>query len=268
MLTLGLVSVSFRPHPPEEIVQACVRAKLGSIEWGGDVHVPHGNLEQAEAVAKLTTNHGLTVAAYGSYYRAGYSANEGLPFQRVLDTALALDAPVIRIWAGRQGSAATTPALRRTIVDDLTACAEAAGQHRRQIALEFHADTLADEADETVRLLQEINHPALRSYWQPRHGEDTAGALAGLRSLSEWLSHVHVFEWWPTHRERHSLGHGRVRWRAFLRQAATTSGDRHALLEFMPHDRLDELSIEAATLHSIVRDLDASGVNGSAATPG
>ena len=61
----------------------------------------------AREVRGLTEAAGLTVAAYGSYYKAGHSEAAGLPFPQVLDTALALGAPVIRVWAGPAGSAAS-----------------------------------------------------------------------------------------------------------------------------------------------------------------
>ena len=42
---LGLVSVSFRPYTPEDILKAMTKAGLNYIEWGGDVHAPAGDME-------------------------------------------------------------------------------------------------------------------------------------------------------------------------------------------------------------------------------
>ena len=71
MLTPGLVSISFRKRSLEEIAADCVQTNLRVIEWGGDIHVPHGDFRQAEIAAEITQKNGLTVAAYGSYFRAG-----------------------------------------------------------------------------------------------------------------------------------------------------------------------------------------------------
>src|SRR5215212_11999351 len=103
MLTSGLVSVTFRPLAPREIVQLAAAAGLRGIEWGGDIHVPHGDLQAARAVRQITADAGLQVLAYGSYFRFQPAA----AFEPVLETALALGAPLIRIWAGSQPSAAT-----------------------------------------------------------------------------------------------------------------------------------------------------------------
>lgn len=47
MKNIGLVSISFRNRTAEEIIEAVKNAGLNAIEWGGDVHVPHGNVSRA-----------------------------------------------------------------------------------------------------------------------------------------------------------------------------------------------------------------------------
>src|SRR5688500_12319633 len=98
MLIPGLVSVTFRQLAPQEIIALVVEAQLQVIEWGGDIHVPHGDTNQAEIVARWTKDAGLSVAAYGSYYRL--ATPDQTPFERIVATAVALGAPTIRVWAG------------------------------------------------------------------------------------------------------------------------------------------------------------------------
>jgi 3-dehydroshikimate dehydratase len=50
MIKTGLVSVSFRKFSPEKIIEMVKNAGLCAIEWGGDVHVPHGDVELARKV--------------------------------------------------------------------------------------------------------------------------------------------------------------------------------------------------------------------------
>jgi 3-dehydroshikimate dehydratase len=52
MLIPGLVSVTFRKLSPQEIIALTAEAQLQVIEWGGDIHVPHGDIQQAENVAR------------------------------------------------------------------------------------------------------------------------------------------------------------------------------------------------------------------------
>jgi len=104
MIHSGLVSITFRSLSPLEIIELVLKAGLKGIEWGADVHVPHGDLKRAREVRKLTADAGLSVAACGSYYRVGVSEAQGLAFENVLETAVALKAPTVRVWAGDKGS--------------------------------------------------------------------------------------------------------------------------------------------------------------------
>ena len=92
----GMTSVTFRNKSAEEIVRLTQKAGLTGIEWGGDVHVPAGDRAAARKAALLTREAGLEVLSYGSYFRA----QEGEDFSPVLESAIELGAPVIRMWAG------------------------------------------------------------------------------------------------------------------------------------------------------------------------
>ena len=94
----GLVSVTFRQLPCEEIIRLCRENGLSYIEWGGDIHVPAGDTEKAAEVAGLCRAAGVTPLGYGSYYNA---SDDFARFQPVLDTARALGAGYVRIWAGK-----------------------------------------------------------------------------------------------------------------------------------------------------------------------
>ena len=250
MIHPGLVSITFRALAPAEIVALVRQAGLRGIEWGGDIHVPHGNTGRAREVRELTVEAGLTVAAYGSYYRAGQSEAAGLPFAQVLDSAVELGAPTVRVWAGTTGSNTTNPDQRIRIADDLRRTATLAAAVRVSVSLEFHNGTLTDTADSARRLLEEVNHPNLFTYWQPPLERDTAGCLADLRSLLPRLTHVHVYHWRPASTERLPLADGAARWREFLDVTAGAPGDRYAMLEFVAGDAPENFLRDAATLVS------------------
>jgi len=249
----GLVSVTFRKLSPERIAARAAAAGLRAIEWGGDVHVPHGDLAVAKRVRKLTTDAGLAVSAYGSYYRAG-NAPRNPPFQAVLDTALALAAPTIRVWAGVAGSAQADPATRGRVIDDLRAICRQVAPHGLTISLEYHDNTLADRADATLALLEEAVQPNLRCFWQPRHGDPADAGLHDLALLRPHLANLHVFHWWPDPATRLPLARGQDRWPRYL--AAINDGTpRYASLEFVPQDDESLLAAEAATLLAMLRNL-------------
>ena len=70
MIKTGMVSVTFRQFDVDEVIRRTKEAGLMAIEWGGDVHVPHGDLDKARYTADKMRENGLEIASYGSYYRA------------------------------------------------------------------------------------------------------------------------------------------------------------------------------------------------------
>ncbi|MEZ5208343.1 MAG: hypothetical protein R2690_15535 [Acidimicrobiales bacterium] len=67
----GLCSVTFRALAVPAVVDLAAEAGLEAIEWGGDVHVPPGDVRRAAAAAQATLATGLRVGSYGSYLFAG-----------------------------------------------------------------------------------------------------------------------------------------------------------------------------------------------------
>lgn len=232
----GLVSVTFRQLSAFEVVDLAASAGLRAIEWGGDVHVPVGAHGVAREVAARCADAGIAVAAYGSYYRASGA------FEPVLDTAVSLGAPLIRVWAGDAGSAS---APFDAVASDLRRVARLAASAGVEIAVEYHANTVTDTLSSALALFAAV--PALRPYWQPPIGVSSADARAAVAALLPRLVTAHVFTWGPTG-ERLPLAAGAYLWRPILATLAAEPGDRYALLEFVRDDSPAAFAEDAATL--------------------
>ncbi len=240
----GLCSVTFRQLDPAALVAVAADAGLQAIEWGGDVHVPAGDTARATEVARITADAGLAVCSYGSYFRAG----AGERIAPVLDAAQALGADRVRVWAGRTGSADATGTERAAVIDALADAAAQAGARGIRLALEFHGGTLADDAAQTLRVLDEVGSAHLCTYWQPTVAAPDDVAVAEYRRMSDHVAAVHVFSWWPTV-ERCPLPARDGLWRAFAAAAAAVPvRPRDALLEFVPGDDPAALAAEATAL--------------------
>lgn len=255
MLLPGLVSITFRQLSADGVIDLVSGAGLTGIEWGGDLHVPHGNLVEAKRVARMTREAGLQVAAYGSYYRVGNSENDGLTFDQVLQTAVVLGAPLIRVWPGIQGSRQAEVSYRQWVTEECRRIAELASLEGIQVACEYHGGTLTDENGSAIRLLQEVNHPYFRSLWQPPNGFGQPVCMESLEGIFPWLTNVHVFHWWPDSSRRLPLEEGRERWIPYLKRIAEKEGDRFALLEFVTGDDPHAFLKDAATLKIWLEEL-------------
>ncbi len=250
MLHAGLVSVTFRALVPREIVDLVRKAGLEGIEWGGDIHVPHGDLQRAQEVREMTLEAGLRVASYGSYYRVGHE--EPVPFGVVLETALALGAPTVRVWAGKCGSAEADAAYREQVARDSRRIAELAAQAGVVVAYEFHGKTLTDTSTSARALLERVAHENLKTYWQPAAGTTVEEALAGLEAILPWLANVHVFHWGGGFTERLPLAQGEEAWGRYLGRVAAAGGEHWAMLEFVREDAPQAFLEDAQTLKKLL----------------
>jgi sugar phosphate isomerase/epimerase len=244
-LRTGMCSVTLRDLPALDVLDVAHSAGLGGVEWGGDKHVPPGDPDGAARVADACRTRGVRVTSYGSYFRAGPHGAE--QFAPVLAAAVALGAPRVRIWAGDTGSAQATPAQRRAVVAAARGAAERAAAAGVELAFEYHGNTLTDTAESTVRLLEDVDHPAVRTYWQPPVGFADAEALDGLERVLPWVSAVHVFSWWPL-KERLPLADRRSLWLAVCARLRLAGRPFDLLLEFVPGNDPAQVAVDAATL--------------------
>jgi sugar phosphate isomerase/epimerase len=253
-LETGLCSVTFRDLPYGEVLSHAATARIAAIEWGADRHVPPGDLARAAAVARESRERGIAVASYGSYFEAGVTPLAD--FAIVAETARALGAPNVRVWAGRRGvdSKDVARADRERAVHDLQDACQIAAAAGLTVALEFHRQTLTDTLSSALDLIASVAHPALYSYWQPRGGIGLDESIGELDALRPRLSHLHVFNW-NAQRERFPLDGAGDFWPAIFEHVAGWNGHgpvRRAFLEFVAGDDPAAFARDAMALRTWV----------------
>lgn len=249
-LKTGLCSITFRQLSVDEIITLVQEASLDGIEWGGDVHVPHGDLKTAREVARKCREADIEISSYGSYYRSG--AEDSPKFIDVAETAVSLGTPMIRVWAGKLGSAAANDADRKKVVDDLIKCAETASELKVQIGLEKHGGTLTDTTESTARLMRELAGTGIKFYWQPGVGAELKQLLPELEMMLPVLGNFHVFQWKMAEKlQRLALADGVNDWNMLFNTAGKTSGTHWALIEFVAGDSPQQFLEDAAILNRL-----------------
>ena len=249
MFKSGLVSISFRKLNPENIIEMVRTAGLDAIEWGGDIHVPHGNIETALAVKKLCNEAGIECPSYGSYYRVGEYEDPREEFAKVIACSDILSSSIIRVWAGVIPSESSDETHFVKIVNELKILCEMAGESDTGIALEFHANTLTDTAESTRKLLDSVGKPNLSTYWQPPVGRSMEQNKSEINMLLENISNIHTFSW--NGRERLELKSGYQHWVNYMKEL-DTGRDRYCLLEFIKDDSIEGFYRDAITLRTLV----------------
>lgn len=253
MTKLGLVSVSFRDLNTEQIIALCRENGLTEIEWGGDIHVPHGNLQTAQRVWEAAATAGLQTAAYGSYYRIGRVIGQNPDWNAVLNTARALHAPMIRIWVCDRGSAEISEAQLAACAAECRALCDSAAQYGITVCAECHPYTLTDDYHATLRLLYAVNHPFFKLYWQPNQFRDHPYNLNAIRAMRDYITNVHTFYW--VGKTKCTLQTGSRIWKDYLRELQ--GNPRAYLLEFMPNGQPEELPGEISAFRSIQQSVTA-----------
>lgn len=245
----GLTSVTFRKLTPEEIIQLAVDAKLDGIEWGGDIHVPPGDFERAEKIGKATRDAGLEVLSYGSYYRAGAEEN-GI---EILETASALGAPHIRIWAGAINAPDMTEEDWNGLAARIGQFCKDAERYGIGVSCEYHNNTATSNIASTVRLLKMVPNENFFTYFQPDSRCTEEENLANLKTVLERVSNLHVFHW-KSWNERYALAEGEGVWMNYL-QAYAGKKDGACIMEFVKDDSPEQFLEDAATLNQWITNL-------------
>ncbi len=248
MLIPGMTSVTFRSLSPAEIVKMAQNAGLKAIEWGGDIHVPHGDENKAREVYELTTDAGLVVSSYGSYYEAGVY-NPKLPFEKVLSSAVALKTSMIRIWAGNRSSADSDEKWRGNVIEDCHKIAAQASAEKISISFEYHENTLTDTSESCHKLMNALSSDHFGCYWQIPMGSTISAALPMLKDVQPWLTNLHVFYYEGS--EQSALSEGRGGWQQIISLVKEFGGNHFCLLEFVKNESVIQFCKDAEELKKL-----------------
>ncbi|MEK4564666.1 sugar phosphate isomerase/epimerase [Alkalihalobacillus sp. FSL R5-0424] len=253
MIKTGMCSVTFREESVDQVIKWTKESGLDGIEWGADIHLIPGDLEQAVGIALKTQKAGLEVLSYGSYYRAGTTQHD-YSFTDILQTAQKLGAPSVRIWAGEAGSDEVTKTERKQVVEDIQAVATFASEVGIEVHLEYHGGTLTDTSDSAKRLMEEINHSNVALYWQPAVGLSMEERLAAIQEVKPFIKHVHVFNWLEY--DRLALAEGVDAWQLYLDQLLQGDEriDQHFLLEFVKDEDPAQFKKDAQVLIDLIKE--------------
>jgi len=250
MLKSGLVSISFRELSTNQIIEIVKKANLNAIEWGGDIHIPPGDLIKAKNVYKKCQNNGILTPSYGSYYKLGTYKNYIPYFKDVLNVAMLLKSSTIRVWAGTKGFQEYSENELNTIIEEGKIICDLANKHNISLSLEFHSNTLTDTANSTLQLLNLINKPNLFSYWQPPVNRVVNDNINDIIMLSKKISNIHVFNW--EDRNRKALEEGRDAWAQYF--SYFDDKDRYCMLEFIKDDSIEQFYQDAKTLKELINE--------------
>lgn len=251
LLMPGLVSNTFRHLPPADIVALVREAGVYAVEWSSDTHVPPGDVQNALAVAAQTHKARIRLIAYGSSYHAGVT-NEHATFERTLQTAAALGAPLIRVYAGSCNAEEVDTRTWKHVVNDLNRICALARKSGIGIATAFQEGTLCNTADSAIRVLTQAESPNLHCFWQPLGDATPEERAAEVGQILPHLAHVHVY-----HRPQGNpapLADGEDEWKSVLIALADAGRPVALLMAHAAGDDPQQFLKDAATLRGWIKN--------------
>lgn len=245
----GVVSATFKTLPAAEVIRLAAENHLEAVEWSENAHVMPDDPEGAAALKQATEAAGLTVAAYGSYYRLGEYEDPAAVFAASLVSAAALGAPTIRVWAGVKASADADDAYRAKLAGEAALIAGMAAEKHIRVAFEWHKNTLTDTNASAMQLLSDADHPNLYCLWQPTVALTPAQRVEGVKLLGDRLVNYHVYSWPDGKRGPLNA----AEWAYYL-DAAECGGSHYALLEFVRDNTPEQFADDAARLIDLLHN--------------
>lgn len=241
----GLVSVSFRPHSPKEILEEMNRAGLNLIEWGSDVHAPCKDAERIGEIVALQKQYGVTCSSYGTYFRLGETPMEDL--EDYIASAKRLGTGILRLWCGKKSGADMTDEEKRALVEICRQAASVAARHDVCLCMECHVKTFTERPEDALWLMQQVDSPHFQMYWQPNQYRTVEENYRSAQMLAPYTKVIHVFHW--REKNKYPLADAIEDWARYL---SFFDGTQALLLEFMPDGLLTTLTREAEALARIM----------------
>lgn len=246
MIKAGLCSITFRSYSVNEIINIMKNTKLEVIEWGGDVHVPHGNIEIAKMVKEKTEENCFRISSYGSYYRIG---EEKEKFIDVIKTAISLGVSMVRIWAGNKESQKVDLEYLKLFIKESKEILRIARDNNIELSFEYHKGTLTDTLESTKRLCEETG---IKTYWQPYPDRDIKEMINELEILGSYITNIHIFNW-DKNWQRKLLIEDMDKIKKIIEIVRRFEGIHNVLIEFVKDDKLENFYNDTETLTTIIK---------------
>ncbi|WP_223302030.1 sugar phosphate isomerase/epimerase [Haladaptatus sp. R4] len=104
----------------------------------------------------------------------------------------ALDADLVRVWAGNQEYGVHDRGHWRRTVSDLRELATAASERGIGVTVEKHEGTLTDDGEGARRLIEKVDEPNCGLNWQPLFGMTSDAIRAEVEELAPLSNNVHI----------------------------------------------------------------------------
>ena len=250
-MKIGLTSLTFRNEDIQTVFEYAHKANVEGIEWGVcDKHIRIKDAGRAELVKKLSDENNIEIFSLGSYcYMTDFEECES-----TLETAAMLKAPVIRLWAGKLSSSECCDDYYSIIVENTKKMAERAERYSISLGFEYHQNTLTDNSESAIKLINAVGRKNVGLYWQPQHTLTYEENLVEIEEVASYiLKNIHL--------NNYSREHGYGYLSDIYEQLSgyltnVKESDYNILIEFVKNASVDSLLSDVSTVRKIISQRD------------
>lgn len=266
MTRLGFCSISALDRPLAEAARVAADCGLDGLEV--TARAPHlddaASLEAVREAGRSVRDVGLEVLAYGSYLGHA-TARDAAAVEREVSRAVALGAPLLRVWAESDPEAHDRGFAAQ--VSLLQATCDAACKHGIGVVVERHVGSFADTPEQIERLFQAVARDELALNYQvldflPPDRVDAQPDDA--RRLVPLARYLHLKNYQPNPQAGGplapggSLEGGVLDYRALLEAVFAAGYDGPMTIEFVswePRPLEEKLAADVAYLRGLLAEL-------------
>ncbi|MFB0523795.1 MAG: sugar phosphate isomerase/epimerase family protein [Candidatus Bathyarchaeia archaeon] len=191
-MKIALCTIAFSEFPLENVLNLASKLSFDGVEiWGKEPHMPSDCVAYAKEVRNMAYKKGLEIVSFGSYVNPLMEQYQRR-WQTALEITRVLGSKIIRIWAGSTPSVSFALDKRKAIVSRLRELAEKAQGLGITLATEMHDNTLADTAESTVKLMEDVGSTNLKTYYQPSFRPDANDFYECLERVGKYVVNVHA----------------------------------------------------------------------------
>ena len=190
---VALCTIAFSEEPLEEVLDLACAVGFPAVElWGKEPHMGEEfDGKRAREVSRMLAERGLALSVFGSYLELGVEGQMEKAGP-VLETAAALGAPIVRVWAGNTASAEAGEKDWSACLRDCERACRAAEPFGLVLAVEMHNGSLADMASAALRVVEEVGAPGLKLNFQVSYPPDEEDPYERVRKVAPWVVNVHT----------------------------------------------------------------------------
>ncbi len=242
-MKFGITSLTLKQLPVETVAQVVSSAGLNGIEWGvGENHVILGDKNRADEILQASEKYGLSVFSLGSYCYL----NDKEECALTVETAKLIKAPIIRVWAGRIGSATCDEENYASLVEHTRYMADLAAASGISLGFEFHRNSLTDTPESAVELIKKVDRENVRLYWQPTSRQSLEENLRSFDMVKPYLCGNIHFQNYSREKGYEPFAAAKDIIKAYFDDVK--SEDWNVMIEFVKDSLPENVCADAATL--------------------